>query len=48
VARLDAPVNANLGADGTVAALADAGAARISIGPRGFHTALAADLLGAR
>ncbi|TDD80886.1 isocitrate lyase/phosphoenolpyruvate mutase family protein [Actinomadura darangshiensis] len=42
VERLDAPVNANIGGPATAADLADAGAARISIGPRGFFTALAA------
>lgn len=40
VERLDAPVNANPA--GNVADLAAAGASRISIGPRGFHSALAA------
>ena len=42
VDRLDAPVNANVGGGSTVAALAAAGASRISVGPGAFHTALAA------
>lgn len=52
VERLDAAVNANIAGGATVADLAAAGASRISIGPRAFHTALAAldrlaaDLLG--
>ncbi|WP_433476147.1 isocitrate lyase/PEP mutase family protein [Spirillospora sp. CA-142024] len=40
VEGLDAPVNANFG--GSVADLAAAGAGRVSIGPRGFFSALAA------
>ncbi|GAA3231228.1 isocitrate lyase/phosphoenolpyruvate mutase family protein [Actinocorallia longicatena] len=42
VERLEAPVNANIGGPTTVAGLAAAGVSRISIGPRGFSTALAA------
>ena len=43
------PVNANLGAGGTVAGAAGAGAARVSIGPTGQAAALAAfDELAAR
>ena len=42
VTELDAPVNANLAPGGTVAALAAAGIARVSIGPLGLRTALAA------
>jgi 2-methylisocitrate lyase-like PEP mutase family enzyme len=42
VEKLDAPVNANIGGNATVADLAGAGAGRISIGPRGFYSALAA------
>jgi 2-methylisocitrate lyase-like PEP mutase family enzyme len=42
VEQLDAPVNTNIGGQATVADLAAAGASRISIGPRGFYSALAA------
>jgi 2-methylisocitrate lyase-like PEP mutase family enzyme len=49
VKRLDAPVNANIGSEISVADLAAAGASRISIGPMGFHSALAAfDKVAAR
>jgi 2-methylisocitrate lyase-like PEP mutase family enzyme len=41
VAALDAPVNANLHPSTTLAALADAGAARISVGPTAFRTLMA-------
>lgn len=39
---LGAPVNANLGPSSSVAEVAAAGAARISIGPRGLYRAMAA------
>jgi 2-methylisocitrate lyase-like PEP mutase family enzyme len=42
VAQLDAPVNANVADDATVAGLAAAGVSRISIGPMAFRAALAA------
>jgi 2-methylisocitrate lyase-like PEP mutase family enzyme len=46
---LDAPVNANVGSEISVADLAAAGASRISIGPMAFHSALAAfDKVAAR
>jgi 2-methylisocitrate lyase-like PEP mutase family enzyme len=54
VDQLDAPVNANVAGSVTVADLAAAGAARISIGPMAFYAALAAldkiatDMLGSQ
>lgn len=42
VEQLDAPVNANVAGDVTVAELAAAGASRISVGPTALHAALAA------
>lgn len=41
VSELDGPINANLG-NSTIAALADAGVSRISVGPMAFHIAYAA------
>lgn len=41
VEQLDAPVNANVAGEGTIADLAAAGASRISIGPMAFRSAMA-------